>query len=178
MNEMETMMKPRLLQRIRCRLLARRASADRMPRVLAVASGGGHWVQLLRLRPAFNGADVAFVTVQRSYEEQVGEARFYTVNEASRWNKFALLLQALRMARIILRERPDVIITTGAAPGYFAVVIGKVFGARTMWIDSIANAAHPSLSCAKVSVHADTCLTQWAHVAASEPSVSYQGAVV
>ena len=28
------------------------------PKILAIASGGGHWIQLLRLRPAFSGADV------------------------------------------------------------------------------------------------------------------------
>ena len=31
-------------------------------RILAVSSGGGHWVELMRLRPAFEGHDVAFVT--------------------------------------------------------------------------------------------------------------------
>ena len=37
------------------------------PRVLAVSSGGGHWVQLLRLRPAFAGLVVAYVCVRPEY---------------------------------------------------------------------------------------------------------------
>jgi len=32
-----------------------------------------------------------------------------------------------------------VIVSTGAAPGYFAIVLGRLFGARTIWIDSMAN---------------------------------------
>lgn len=44
-------------------------------RVLAIASGGGHWIQLQRLRPAFSEFDVAFVSVYRDYADDVsGEA--------------------------------------------------------------------------------------------------------
>ena len=35
-------------------------------KILVVASGGGHWIQMLRLRPAFEGLDVAFVSVELS----------------------------------------------------------------------------------------------------------------
>ena len=44
------------------------------------------------------------------------------------------------MLGLLLRHRPDVIVTTGAAPGYFALRFGKLLGARTIWIDSMANA--------------------------------------
>ena len=37
-------------------------------------------------------------------------------------------------------SRPDVIITTGAAPGAMALVFGKLVGARTIWIDGLASA--------------------------------------
>ena len=35
----------------------------RRPKVLAVSSGGGHWVQLMRLQTAFEGCDVSYATV-------------------------------------------------------------------------------------------------------------------
>jgi hypothetical protein len=67
---------------------------------------------------------------------------------------------------IILRERPDVIISTGAAPGYFALWIGRrLLGARTIWIDSIANVDRLSLAGAKAGRVADLWLTQWPHLA-------------
>src|SRR5688572_14021606 len=45
----------------------------RQPRkkILAVASSGGHWTQLLRLRPAFDGCEVVFVTTQSGSRAEV-----------------------------------------------------------------------------------------------------------
>ena len=148
-----------------------------MKKILAVASGGGHWVQLLRCMPAFAQHDVAFVTVNAAYRSQVAGHRFYAVNDATRWNKLALLMLAFRLMMIVLRERPDVIISTGAAPGYFMLRIGRVFGSKTVWIDSIANVEKMSLSGQKIGDHADLWLTQWPHLAKSE-GPNYAGAVL
>jgi UDP-N-acetylglucosamine:LPS N-acetylglucosamine transferase len=134
-------------------------------KLLAVSSGGGHWIQLRRVAPAFEGFDVIYVTVVDSYRSQVPANRFYRVNDATRWNKLALVLLALRMAFIILRERPSAVISTGALPGYFAVLFGRWFGARTVWLDSMANIDDMSMSGAQVGPYADLWLTQWPHLA-------------
>ena len=134
-------------------------------RVLAVASGGGHWIQLLRMSPAFAEHDLAYVTTLANCRPQVDGARFYLVQDASRWNKFALLLLALKVFWILVRERPGIVISTGAAPGYFALRIGKLLGARTIWVDSIANAEKLSMSGQSIGRHADLWLTQWPHLA-------------
>jgi hypothetical protein len=148
-----------------------------MKKVLAVASGGGHWVQLRRLAPALGDCDIAYVTTIPSYRGHVGTARFYVVKDASRWNKFGLIQQGLKIAWILFRERPDIIVSTGAAPGYIALRLGKWFGARTVWIDSIANAEKLSLSGQKIGKHADLWLTQWPHLARPEGPRFY-GAVL
>ena len=83
-------------------------------RILAIASGGGHWVQLLRLRPAFADERVAYVTVSRAYRAETGSAPFHVVNDATRWNTLGLVRLALRVGWIVLRQRPDVVVTTGA----------------------------------------------------------------
>ncbi len=44
---------------------------------------------------------------------------------------------AAKLVWLLLKERPDIVITTGAAPGYFCLRLGKLLGARTIWIDSI-----------------------------------------
>jgi hypothetical protein len=134
-------------------------------RVLAVASGGGHWVQLLRLTPALLAHDTAFVTVQPYYRSDVRWARFYLVNDATLWNKLGLVRLALRILWILIRERPQFVISTGAAPGFFALRLGKLFGARTMWLDSIANVERLSTSGEKIGPTADLWLTQWEHLA-------------
>ena len=151
-------------------------------RILAIASGGGHWVQLLRLRPAFVGAQVTYVTVDASYRDDVGSAAFRVVNDATRWNKFGLIRVALRLAWIMMRVRPDTVITTGAAPGYLAIILGKFLGAKTMWIDSIANVDCLSSSGQRAGRFADLWLTQWQHLAAGSDAERggprFMGAVI
>jgi UDP-N-acetylglucosamine:LPS N-acetylglucosamine transferase len=145
-------------------------------RILAVASSGGHWVQLRRLAPAFEGHDVAYLTTDPGHRSEVGSARFHVVNDASRWNKFALLRCALKILWIVLRERPAVVVSTGAAPGYLAIRCARLLGARTVWIDSVANVEELSMSGRLASTTADLCLTQWPHLAGG--SVKYLGAVL
>src|SRR5579864_1951544 len=146
-------------------------------KVLAVASSGGHWIQLQRILPAFSGFDVVYVTVQDSYRSQVPQNKFYLVNDATRWDKSGLVLLAVRLAWIIAKERPHVIVSTGAAPGYFALLFGRWTGARTIWIDSIANAEHLSMSGAHVGRYADLWLTQWPHLARHD-GPHYGGSVI
>lgn len=145
-------------------------------RVLAVASSGGHWVQLRRLAPAFAGQDIAYLTTDPGHRSEVGTARFYTVNDANRWNKVALLRCGLKVLCTLLRERPTVVVSTGAAPGYLAIRGGRLLGARTIWIDSVANVEELSMSGRMASNTADLCLTQWPHLAGG--NVRYLGAVL
>jgi len=135
--------------------------AKKSNRVLAIASGGGHWVQLLRLRSAFKGHQVSYVTTIQGYQDELGDAKCYVVKDASRWDKMGLVVMLLQILWILIRVRPHVIITTGAAPGVFALRIGKLFGARTIWLDSIANAEELSMSGELAGPHADLWLTQW-----------------
>jgi UDP-N-acetylglucosamine:LPS N-acetylglucosamine transferase len=145
-------------------------------RILAVASGGGHWAQLRRLRPAFDGHDVAYLTTDEGHRPEVGTARFYAVRDGNRTSKLALLASAVQIGCVLLRERPDVVISTGAAPGYLAIRGAKLLGARTVWIDSVANVDELSLSGRLASEKADLCLTQWPHLA--DGLVGYKGSVL
>lgn len=134
-------------------------------KILAISSGGGHWVQLMRLQPAFLGCKQVFVTVNEDYKTYLDkECSFYKVNDATRWDKLALVVLSLRILWIIARERPDVTLSTGAAPGYIAIRIANFFGSKTIWVDSVANVDEISLSGKKIACHADYCLTQWKHL--------------
>ena len=150
---------------------------DRKKRVLAISSGGGHWVQLLRLRPAFDDQDVAYVTVHRDYASDVPGCRFFVINDATRWNKVGLLRMAIRLLIIFLRFRPHVVVSTGAACGYFALRFAKLMGARTIWLDSIANVEELSMTGRLVRPYADLWLTQWPELA--QPNgPKFKGAVL
>jgi UDP-N-acetylglucosamine:LPS N-acetylglucosamine transferase len=145
-------------------------------RILAVASSGGHWVQLRRLAPAFDGTDVAYLTTDAGHRAEVGGARFYAVQDANRWDKVALVRCALQVLWVVLRERPDVVVSTGAAPGYLAIRFARPLRARTIWIDSVANVEELSMSGRMASETADLCLTQWPQLAGGP--VKYLGAVL
>jgi hypothetical protein len=148
-----------------------------MSRLLVIASGGGHWTQMLRLREAFAGHDVAYVGVKEMYREDVAPNRFYAVQDVSRLRKWAIIPTVLKLLLILLRERPAVVLTTGSAPGMLALRLGKVLGARTVWIDSVANVDHMSLSGEKARAYADLWLTQWPHLATGD-GPSYVGSVL
>jgi hypothetical protein len=148
-----------------------------MRKVLAISSGGGHWVQMLRLRPAFDGCAVTYACVRPAYAEDVPGEVFVSYTDATRWDRWRLLKMLLQVAWLVLRVRPDVVISTGAAPGYVAIRLGRLIGARTVWIDSIANVETLSLSGAKIGRHVDLWLTQWPHLAKPEGPL-FKGAVI
>lgn len=146
-------------------------------RVLAVASGGGHWVQLLRLRPAWEGCEVAYATVHADSAKQVPGARFFTFRDATRFNKASFAIVALQMMRTVMAVRPDVIVTTGAAPALLAIAFGRLLGARTLWVDSIANGERLSSSGSAARRIAHQCVTQWPELAA-DPVPKFWGSVM
>lgn len=147
-----------------------------MKTILAVASGGGHWVQLLRLRKAFAGLNVIYATTKKEYAKDI-DAPLYVVTDANMWEKLKLIRMFLEMAVVIIKVRPDMVITTGAAPGFAAIFFGKLFGARTVWLDSIANSERLSNSGAQAKRWADVWLTQWPDLATDE-GPEYWGAVL
>lgn len=146
-------------------------------RILAVSSSGGHWVQLLRLRQAFEGHAVAYVTTSHGLRHHIDAGRFFVVRDASKWDKIGLVIMLAQILVVVLRVRPHVVITTGAAPGYFAIRLARLIGSKTIWIDSIANAEQLSLSGQMAGKYADVWLTQWPELA-GDPGPEYHGAVI
>lgn len=134
-------------------------------KVLAIASAGGHWVQMERLLPAMVDCEVVYVSTKPdllSHDEQDEHSpRFYTVVDANARTLLRVLILFTQILKILWKERPPVVISTGAAPGCLAIALGKLLGAKTIWIDSIANSERLSLSGRLVSPLADVWLTQW-----------------
>lgn len=145
-------------------------------KVLAVASGGGHWVELGRIAAAFEGLEVVYVSTDAAAERR--GIRQYVVRNVTRRDRLGLILVFLQLARILRAERPAAVVTTGAAPGLVALVAAKLLlGCRTVWIDSVASVDRPSLSARLARPVADVWLTQWAHLARPR-GPHYWGAVV
>lgn len=134
-------------------------------RVLAIASGGGHWVQLLRLRPAFAGCAVSFATVHADSAVDLDGAPLFTFRDASRRDWWNFVASSAQIAAIVLRVRPHVVITTGAMPPLAALLVGRLIGARTLWVDSVANSERLSGSARIARRFAHRVVTQWPQVA-------------
>ncbi|WP_353720810.1 glycosyltransferase [Dyadobacter sp. 676] len=134
-------------------------------KVIAIASVGGHWVQLLRLRPAFEGSELIFVSTKPDFAKMVEGSKFYAVADASRWDKMKLIKSFFDVFSIIRKEKPDVVITTGAAPGLMGLISARILGKRTIWVDSIANVEELSMSGKIASKFASRTYTQWPQLA-------------
>jgi UDP-N-acetylglucosamine:LPS N-acetylglucosamine transferase len=146
-------------------------------RVLAIASGGGHWQQLMRLRPALQGQNAIYVTTNNAYAVDVPGEELFVVTDANRNEPLNLIRSALGMFFRVLKVRPELVITTGAAPGLFGIMFGRLFGARTIWIDSIANAEKLSMSGRIASRIAHITLTQWPHLEGAD-GPQYEGSIL
>jgi UDP-N-acetylglucosamine:LPS N-acetylglucosamine transferase len=136
----------------------------RQRKVMAVSSGGGHWVELRRLLPAFEGLEVVYVSTDPPDPDLTG--RHYRVRNVTRRNRLAFAVTIRQLHAILRRERPDVVVTTGAAPGLIAVALAKlVCRSRTVWVDTISYSEGISLSGRLARPVADAWLTQWPHLA-------------
>lgn len=145
-------------------------------KILAVASVGGHWVQLLRLKNAFTDADLVFLSTNSKFASTVPGYKFYAVTDSNRWSKVKMMKTFWEIMKVIFKEKPDVIITTGAAPGLMGLVIGSSLGIKTIWVDSIANADELSMSGKIARTFASKVYTQWPDLADS--SVQFSGNVL
>ncbi len=143
--------------------------------VLAVSSGGGHWEELMLLRPAF-GDNQIFATSNVELAQRDGLQRFHFLPDANRDQPWRALVCFAASAKLIWRVRPSMVITTGALPGLFCLIAGRLLGARTVWIDSIANSDQPSLSGRIARPFAHAWFTQWAHLATK--GRRYEGAIL
>lgn len=129
----------------------------------AVASAGGHWAHLQLISPAFEQCSVKYVTTD--INTIANDKNITTVMDADLATKLKLIPLALKMLFLVIYYRPNIIISTGAAPGFFAILFGKLVRAKTIWVDSMANYSQLSVSGKYASKLCDLCLTQWPNLA-------------
>jgi UDP-N-acetylglucosamine:LPS N-acetylglucosamine transferase len=150
---------------------------NRTIRLLAVASGGGHWEQLMQLREVLNRFSLTIAVTDVAFAKHDGFADAHVIADSNRSTPIAALRSFVDAFRTVLTVRPDCIITTGALPGFWCLVAGRLVGARTIWLDSVANSERLSV-CGRLSAFvAHHRLTQWEHLA-RPPGVTYAGSLL
>lgn len=148
-------------------------------RICLAASAGGHLSQLLKLSESWQKYEVFYVSTLESVTQKLQKlGRFYITGECNREHPFLATLVFKNCIKIILKEKPDVIISTGAAPSCILCLMGKLFGAKIVWIDSIANVERLSLSGRIIRPFANLILTQWPEVAKKYKRVEYAGTLI
>lgn len=116
-------------------------------------------------------------TIGKVKNEWSGDPQ-YVIGECNRGTPIRCLGVLFRSLRIIRRERPDVILTTGSLPLALFCLVGRVFGARIIWIDSISQVDELSLSGRLVMRFAHLFLVQWPALAKRYDRARYEGELV
>lgn len=148
-------------------------------KVCLVASAGGHLNQLLQLADSWKNYDRFFVATSKLVREKLQKhGRVYIVPQCNRSNPLLLLRLFFASLWIILRERPDVVISTGAAAGCIECVLCKLIGAKVIWVDSITNVEKLSLSGSMVRYIADMFFVQWPELTKKYKNVKFAGTVI
>ncbi|OHB61021.1 MAG: hypothetical protein A2167_01110 [Planctomycetes bacterium RBG_13_46_10] len=148
-------------------------------RICLAASAGGHLSQLLRLSHSWKDYEVFWITTTTVVAEKLcAFGRVYTVGESNRQHLIKVIKALLRCTKIIFTEKPDIVISTGAAVGCVTCFLGKILGAKIIWIDSITNVEQISLSGKMVRYIADLFLVQWPELAEKYHNVNYEGTVI
>ncbi|HML74979.1 MAG TPA: hypothetical protein PKB02_10850 [Anaerohalosphaeraceae bacterium] len=148
-------------------------------KICLVASAGGHLSQLLSLCSVWAGYELICVSTGHMVKEKLDTiGKPYIVGECNREHPIQTVGVMYKCLRIMLKERPDVVFSTGAAAGFLMCFWSKLFGSKVIWLDSIANAHKLSMSGRMIRPFADLILSQWPDVAAKYPNVEYAGEVL
>jgi beta-1,4-N-acetylglucosaminyltransferase len=152
--------------------------------VLLVCSTGGHLLQLLALRDAWNEFSHVWVTFDKSDARSLlGDERVFFAHGPTNRN-FGLLavknlvLNVLTAVRLLRAVRPKVVLTTGAGVAVPFAWIGRAFGARVVYVESLTRIERPSLSCRLIAPVASRIYGQWPELTETVPRARYLGSVV
>lgn len=148
-------------------------------KILAAASLGGHWVQLLRITDGMRrrGCRIDYLSTHEKCAAMIpGDSAFYRLGDFSRTDAYKIFPAFWHALKAVRRARPDLVVTTGAAPGLVVLVAARLLGRRAVWVDSIANVERLSL-CGRVAARiASETFTQWPELAGG--CVRYAGNVL
>lgn len=148
-------------------------------KICLVASAGGHLSQLSKLAKGWDGFETFCITTTNVVVDKCREfGRVYVVGECNYLHPFKALVVFARCVRIIYKEKPIALISTGAACGCISCFLAKFLGAKIIWIDSVTNVERLSLSGRMVRYIADLFLVQWPEHAKKYKNVEYCGTII
>jgi beta-1,4-N-acetylglucosaminyltransferase len=144
--------------------------------ICIVSSGGGHLTEALALYPAYAQRPHFFVLNQcLPLPTSMCGKTFFIRHSGRDWRFFVNLWEAWRILR---RERPAVILSTGAGPAVPFAVIGKFLGIPSVFVECSTQIAHPSLTGRIMYRLADRFFYQWEGLRVHYPNATYGGVLL
>ena len=145
-----------------------------------VASSGGHWEELMCIKSIAEEHDTFYVTEAGGQANDSRLQNIYVLPQINRRQKdfpwrFLKLLMA--SGKIMFREKPDFVVTTGALIAFPFCVYAKLMGAKVIYIESFARVHDRSLTGKLVYPIADLFLVQWESLLEVYPRAKYVGGI-
>ncbi len=153
-------------------------------KLLVGASAGGHAndmkALLDRAAEFWPVTPVAYVTTAETWADELRDSgmRVYVIREADRRTPVRAVQTAFQSLRVVLKERPDAFVTTGAMPMAIMCVWARLVGAKIVWVDCISQTETLSLSGRAAKRLSHLTLAQWPDIARHTRGVEYAGEVL
>lgn len=146
-------------------------------RLCLASSAGGHLQEMLQLEPFFKKFDYFFVTFRRKDTESLGAKHLVFFVERPARNPFSTLKCVWQSLQILLREKPDAVIATGADVSVPICFLAKLAGKKVVFIESFCRPVKPGISGRLVYPIADLFIYQWKELEKFYPRGKFGGSI-
>lgn len=151
-----------------------------MAKICFTASTGGHFEQLMMLKPLMDKYDSFIVTEKTKYSVIKDNRRVYYLNQVNRHEKsfvFKMIFNSFSTVKIFLEEKPDVVISTGALVTIPMCILAKLFRKKLVFIESFAKVNSPTVTGKLLYKFADQFYVQWEDMIKIYPKAIYKGGI-
>ena len=149
-------------------------------KICFAASSGGHLEQIMMLKPIMDKYNSFVITEKTSYKTTVSEDGIYQLSQINRRQKtliFRFIVNSIYSMYIFLKEKPDVVISTGVLSMIPICLIAKLFGKKLIYIESFAKVKSPTEIGRLLYHFADRFYVQWKSMCEIYPNAIYVGGI-
>lgn len=127
-----------------------------------VGSSGGHLAHLQMLKPYWKDKDRFWVTFDKedANSSLTNEKVYHCYFPTNRSIK-ALILNTWLAFKVLIKEKPDLIVSCGAAVAVPFFYVGKLFGAKLVYIEVFDRIDKPTVTGKMVYPITDKFFVQW-----------------
>lgn len=151
-----------------------------MKKICFAASSGGHFEQLSMLRPIMDVYASFVVTESTKYQTTIKGQKMYYLHQVNRREilfPFWMLCNTFKSLWIMVRERPNFVVTTGVLAVIPICIFVKLFGGKLVYIESFAKVTTPTLTGKLMYKFADQFYVQWESMKKIYPNAIYLGGI-